>query len=301
MIDVDVRHPNFNRVVGSNLQLEQLATGFAFTEGPVWHPYDRYLIFSDIICNTLYRWGEGEGVSVFRQPSYLANGNTFDRQGRLLTCEHGTSRVSRQNQDGTVEILASHYQEKELNSPNDIVVKSTGDIYFTDPNPGRGPRVGIPRRQELSFQGVYRLQAGGALSVLIDDLAKPNGLCFSLDEQRLFVNDSDRQRIYAYELGPDGLLANPGSGSGENVWAELAGEGIGVADGMKFDREENLYCCGPGGVHLFDSQATYLGVIRMPEQTTNLAWGDDDWQSLYITATTSLYRIRVKVPGLKVF
>ena len=133
MIDVDIRHPNFNQVAGSDLKLEQLATGFAFTEGPVWHPYYRYLIFSDIICNTLYRWRAGEGVSVFRRPSYLANGNTFDRQGRLLTCEHGTSRVSRQNQDGTVEVIASHYQGKELNSPNDIVVKSNGDNYILVP------------------------------------------------------------------------------------------------------------------------------------------------------------------------
>ena len=301
MIDVEIRHPTFSQVTGAGLELEQLATGFAFTEGPVWQPYDQYLIFSDIICNTLYRWRQGEGVSVFRRPSYLANGNTFDRQGRLLTCEHGTSRVSRQNHDGAVEVLASHYEGRQLNSPNDIVVKSDGAIYFTDPNPGRGPRVGIPRPQELPFQGVYRLGEDGQLTLLVDDLPKPNGLCFSLDEQRLLVNDSERGCIYAYDLRPDGLLADTPSGSEEKVWAELAGEGIGVADGMKFDREGNLYCCGPGGIHLFNPEATCLGIIRMPEQTANLAWGDEDLRSLYVTATTSLYRIRVNMPGLRLF
>jgi gluconolactonase len=301
MIDLDIRHPTFNQVVGISPQLEQLATGFAFTEGPAWHPYDRYLIFSDIICNTLYRWREGEGVSVFRRPSYLANGNTFDRQGRLLTCEHGTSRVSRQNHDGAVEVLVSHYEGRQLNSPNDIVVKGDGAIYFTDPNPGRGPRVGIPRPQELPFQGVYRLGEDGQLTLLVDDLPKPNGLCFSLEEQQLLVNDSERGCIYAYDLGPDGLAADPVLGSEEKIWAELAGEGIGVADGMKFDRAGNLYCCGPGGIHLFDPEAIYLGLIRMPEQTANLAWGDEDLCSLYITATTSLYRLRVRMPGSRLF
>lgn len=339
MIELEIRDSRLTQLVEPTAELERLATGFAFTEGPAWHPYDNYLVFSDIIGNALYRWDQAGGVSIFRRPSYMANGNTFDRQGRLLTCEHGTSRVTRQNDDGSVEILASHYQGQELNSPNDIIVRSNGDIYFTDPNSGRGPGFGIPRRQELPFQGVYRLRPDGALTALIEDLPKPNGLCFSLDEGRLFVNDSDRQKIYAYEVGPEGRLAGTGSetvtpalsesppaggeaglfsprrgeleggnqvipgiaGSESKLWAELVGEGVGVADGMKFDRAGNLYCCGAGGIHLFDAEAAYLGRIRMPEQTANLAWGDDDLCSLYITATTSLYRLRVKVPGLKLF
>jgi gluconolactonase len=302
-VEVDVRHDQFIRVAGPNLQLEQIASDFAFTEGPVWHPYDKYLVFSDIICNTLYRWSQAEGVTVYRRPSYLANGNTYDRQGRLLTCEHGTSRVSRQNPDpqGAVEVVASHYQGRQLNSPNDIVVKSDGAIYLTDPNPGRGPRVGIPRPQELPFQGVYRLGEDGSLTLLVDDLPKPNGLCFSLDEQRLFVNDSDRGHIYAFDMLPDGTLANADSGSDNTLWAELTNDGLGVADGMKFDREGNLYCCGPGGIHLFDPEGNYLGVIRMPEQTANLAWGDEDFRSLYITASTTLYRLRVQIAGSKLF
>ena len=221
----------------------------------------------------------------------------------MLTCEHGTSRVTRQNLDSqdVVEVVASHYQGRQLNSPNDIVVKSDGAIYFTDPNPGRGPRVGIPRPQELPFQGVYRLDTAGSLTLLVDDLPKPNGLCFSLDEQRLFVNDSDRGHIYVYDVLPDGTLAKTVSGSSDKLWAELTSDGLGVADGMKLDREGNLYCCGPGGIHLFNPEANCLGVIRMPEQTANLAWGDEDFLSLYITASTTLYRLRVQIAGSKLF
>jgi gluconolactonase len=300
-MNVEIRDARFTQIIDPAVELEQIATGFAFTEGPVWHPAHKYLIFSDIICNTLYRWSQAEGVAVYRRPSYLANGNTYDHQGRLLTCEHGASRVSRQNHDGTMEAIATHYQGRQLNSPNDIVVKSDGAIYFTDPNPGRGPRVGIPRPQELSFQGVYRLDTAGLLTLLVADLPKPNGLCFSLDEQRLFINDSDRGCIYAYEVLPDGTLANSTSGSDNKLWAELRNDGIGVADGMKFDCKGNLYCCGPGGIHLFGPEATTLGLIRMPEQTANLAWGDEDFATLYVTASTSLYRLRVKVPGRGTF
>jgi gluconolactonase len=148
---------------------------------------------------------------------------------------------------------------------------------------------------------VYRLDTAGLLTLLVADLPKPNGLCFSLDEQRLFINDSDRGCIYAYEVLPDGTLANSTSGSDNKLWAELRNDGIGVADGMKFDCKGNLYCCGPGGIHLFGPEATTLGLIRMPEQTANLAWGDEDFATLYITASTSLYRLRVKVPGRGTF
>jgi len=293
---IDIEQPTFNKIAGPTLTLEKILTGFCFTEGPVWHPYDQYLIFSDIICNTIYRWSQAEGLSVFRRPSYLANGNTLDRQGRLLTCEHGTSRVSRQNSDGTVEVLASHFEGKELNSPNDIVTKSNGDIYFTDPNPGRGPRVGIPRSQELPFQGVYRLNPNsGELTLLTDEFEKPNGLCFAPDESRLFINDSATQQIHSFAVLADGTLADG------QLWATLENPGIGVADGMKFDSEGNLYCCGPGGIYLFDANANRLGHIEMPEQTANLAWGDDDLRTLYITATTSIYRLKVNIPGATVY
>ncbi len=293
---IDIKEQTFKKIAGADITIEKILTGFCFTEGPVWHPYDKHLTFSDIICNTIYRWNDAAGLTIFRQPSYLANGNTFDRHGRLLTCEHGTSRVSRQNSDGTVEVLASRFEGKELNSPNDIVIKSNGDIYFTDPNYGRGLRAGIPRQQELPVQGVYRLRPEtGELTLLTDQFKNPNGLCFSLDEQRLFINDSPTQQIHSFAVQPDGTLADG------QLWAVAEKPGIGAVDGMKFDSEGNLYCCGPGGIYLFDTEANWLGHIEMPEQTANLAWGDDDLRTLYITASTSIYRTRVNIPGVKLF
>ncbi len=277
-------------------QLERIASGFEFTEGPVWHPDGEFLIFSDIVGNALYRWSETEGVTVFRKPSHMANGNALDGEGRLLTCEHATSRVTRtvleNGEAGEAQVLASHYAGKELNSPNDIVVRSDGSIYFTDLTSGRSEYYGVPREQELSFQGVYRLDPDAkSLTLLVDDFSKPNGLCFSLNEGRLFVNDTDRFHIRVFGVQSDGTL------SGGQVWAETVGEGAGVPDGMKIDGQGNLYSCGPGGIHLFDAGGTCLGVIQTPEHTANLCFGDDDLCSLYICATTSVYRLRVRQPG----
>lgn len=291
-MNVEVRDSRLGQVLDTGAEMETVATGFQFLEGPTWHPHDGYLVFSDILGDCLYRWSRDLGVTVLRKPSHMANGNTFDRQGRLLTCEHATSRVTRTNQDGRIEVLASHYGAKELNSPNDIIVNRDGGILFTDPNSGRGPRYGIAREQELAFQGVYHLDADNhQLTLLAGDFSKPNGLCTSVDETRLFVNDTDRGHIRVFDVEADGVL------SAGRVWAELEGEGLGVADGMKVDREDHLYCAGPGGLHLFDAEANCLGVIQMPEHTTNLAWGDGDLGSLYITASTSLYRLRTQVPG----
>lgn len=289
---VEVRDSRLGQVLDTSAALETVATGFQFLEGPAWHAKDGYLIFSDILGNCLYRWSPAEGVSVYRQPSQMANGNTFDQQGRLLTCEHATSRVTRTGHDGRIEVLASHYDAKELNSPNDIIVKRDGGIYFTDPNSGRGPRFGIAREQDLDFQGVYHLDGDNQrLTLLVGDFSKPNGLCFSVDEKHLFVNDTDLGHIRRFDVQPGGTLGS------SRVWAKLEGEGAGVADGMKVDREDHLYCAGPGGLHLFDAEANCLGVIQMPEHTTNLAWGDEDLGSLYVTASTSLYRFRPRVAG----
>lgn len=293
-MNLEVRDERINTIVGADAELERVASGFEFLEGPVWHPHQKHLTFSDIVGDCLYRWSQAKGVGVFRKPSHMANGNTYDRQGRLLTCEHATSQVTRTEPGGEVVVLASHYEGRELNSPNDIVARRDGSIFFTDPTSGRSPRYGVPREQELPFQGVYRLDLEGqSLSLLVDDFSKPNGLCFSLDETLLFVNDTNRAHIRRFDVQDDGSLANG------RVWAELAGEGVGVADGMKFDEASNLYCCGPGGIHVFDEGANCLGVIRMPEHTANFAWGDDDLCSLYITASTTLYRLRVNVPGSK--
>lgn len=284
-------------IVDANSALERVVTGFRFLEGPVWHHADRTLIFSDIMGNGLFLKDTQDRVSIFRENSYLANGNTYDREGRLLTCEHGTSRVTRLEADGSSVVLASHYEGKELNSPNDIVVASDGSIYFTDPNPGRMPRVGIPREQELSFQGVYRIDTGGNLTLLVDDFSKPNGLCFSNDGKQLFINDTDHQHVRCFDVTANGLL------TGGRLWADLhiTGGEPGVADGMKFDTAGFLYCSGPGGIQIFDDKANLIARLLTPEVAANFAWGDEDLCSLYMTATTSLYRLRMKIPGKKLF
>ncbi len=334
-VTLDVRDSRLAEIIALDAQMEPLATGFQFLEGPVWLPDDGALVFSDIPGDTMYWWHTAapkavehperraaarsrrvrsglsstiasfdstplrsgclpsSGVTVFRQPSHKANGNTLDRQGRLLTCEHATSRVVRQEPDGSLTVLASHYNGLELNSPNDIVVRSDGAVYFSDPNFGRRPtRYGAPRPQQLPFQAVFRLDpATGALTPVADDFDQPNGLCFSLDETRLFVNDSPRGHIRVFDVLPDGSLR------GGEVWAEVRGEGPGVPDGMKLDAAGNLYCAGPGGIHIFDPRAACLGVIRTPEQAANFCWGGADGRDLFICASTTLWRVRVQVAG----
>jgi gluconolactonase len=292
-VDLDVRDARLMEIVAPDAPMDQLATGFEFLEGLVWLPGARALIFSDIPGDAMHRWDAASGATVFRQPSHKANGNTLDGQGRLLTCEHATSRVVRQEPDGRLTVLASHYAGPELNSPNDIVVKRDGAIYFTDPNFGRRPtRHGVPRAQQLGFQAVFRLDPEtGSLVAVVDDFEQPNGLCFSLDEKRLFVNDSPRGHIRVFDVLADGSLR------GGEVWAELCGSGPGVPDGMKLDAAGNLYCAGPGGIHIFDTGATCLGVIRLPEQAANFCWGGDDLCDLFIGASTTLWRVRVQAPG----
>jgi len=226
----------------------------------------------------------------------MANGNYYDQQGRLITCEHATSRVVRTEPDGSITVLATHHDGKELNSPNDIIVKRDGSIYFTDPSFGRMEYYGVPRDQELPYQGVYRLDVdSGEVVLLADDFEQPNGLCFSLDESTLFVNDTMKAHIRAFDVKADGTV------SGGRVWAEATGDRDGLCDGMKCDSQGNLYTTGPGGVHVFTPDATCLGIIYVPEGASNFSWGEDNLRSLFITAGTSLYRVRVKVPGNKVF
>jgi gluconolactonase len=278
-------------VIEAGATVERLVTGFRFVEGPSWHAGEAALIFSDIIGNVQYRWNAREGVSIFRSPSHMANGTTWDLQGRLLVCEHATSRVSRVG-GGSYEILASHFEGKELNSPNDIVTRSDGSFWFTDPPYGRTAAHGVERQQQLGFQGVYRIDRdGGGLVLLAADFARPNGLCFSIDESRLFVNDTQRQHIRVFQIGADGCL------QGGSVWAETGGSEPGVADGMKFDRAGHLYCCGSGGIHVFNPDGDRLGVISVPEVPANFTWGGADLQDLFITARQSIYRLRVKIPG----
>ncbi len=291
-MSVEIRDQRFVDVVGRGVAYERLADGFMFTEGPQWDPRQQRLLFSDIPGNAILQWSRAAGVRVLRAPSGMANGLAWDRDGCLLCCEHARSRVTRIEPDGAVTVIASSYEGMELNSPNDIVVKRDGGIYFTDPTYGRMEYYGVARAPVLAFRGVYRVEPDGTrITLLVDDFAQPNGLCFSLDERRLFVNDTERMHIRVFDVVGDGTLRNG------RIWAELSGDGPGAPDGMKIDSDGNLYCCGPGGIHVLDQSAAALGVIRVPRPVANFTWGEDDLRSLFITATDNLYRIRVRVPG----
>lgn len=292
MSGVEIRDKRFESVVGRAVDFERLATGCIFTEGPLWHPGEKFLLFSDMPGDHLRRWSEKAGVATFRKPCNKSNGLAWDQQGRLLVCEHASSTLTRTEADGKITVLASHYEGKELNSPNDLAVKSDGAIYFSDPTYGRKEHFGVPREPELAFRGVYRLAPDSkTLTLLADDFGQPNGVCFSLDEKILFVNDTDRQHIRAFDVKVDGTVAN------SREWAKTVGDGPGAPDGMKIDSAGNVYCCGPGGIHVFAPDAVCLGVIRVPEYTANFCWGGEDLKSLFITASTSIYRIRVAVAG----
>jgi gluconolactonase len=235
-LQYEIRDPKFIEVVDVNAGIYQLITNLEFTEGPVWHPKEQSLIFSDIWGNTIYSWNQKDGLVKRRMNSYMANGNAYDLQGRLVTCEHATSRLTRTDWNASIyETLASHYQGKQLNSPNDVVVKSDGTIYFTDPVSGRSEGYGVPREPQLSFNGVYHLDpTTNDLTLLVDDFSKPNGLCFSLNENLLYINDTDRHHIRVFEVQKDGTITNG------RIFAEVTGEGTGVPDGMKIDVEGNI-------------------------------------------------------------
>jgi gluconolactonase len=267
---------------------ELIASGFEFTEGPLWLP-EGVLLFSDIPANRIYRWTSDEGVVVWREPSGNSNGLTLDDQNRLIICEHGHRRVSRIENDGSVSTLADRYGGQRLNSPNDVVVKSDGTIYFTD------PPYGIqPEEQEQPHNGLYRILLDGTVELLRDDFDRPNGLAFSNDESTLYVDDSRRRHVRGFEVNPDGGLSN------SRIIADMDHPQPGSPDGMKIDVEGHLFVAGATGIWVFEPDGIFLGVIVTPERPANCAWGDEDRKSLYITARTSLYRIRVKIPGMPV-
>ncbi len=285
----------FNDIVPKGSKLEKIATGFMFTEGPVWDASQNCLFFSDIPANKMWKWSEAKGAELFREPSGKSNGLTFDKQGRLIACEHANRRVSRTEKDGTVKTIADNYNGKKLNSPNDVVVKSDGSIYFTDPPYGLTAEFGNLGEQELPFQGVYRLSPDGkTLTLLIDDFDRPNGLAFSPDESLLYIDDTERVHVRVFDVKPDGTITNG------RIFSDLKSDAEGNVDGMKVDSEGNVYVTGPGGISIFDPSGKKLGIIEMPEVSANLAWGEDDWKTLFITASTSVYRIRLSVTGIKV-
>lgn len=291
---IEQHAPGLERIVNLNQEIEELARGFGGergpAEGPVWWQEEGALIFSDIGNNRRMKWSPREGVTLVQEPTNEANGLTRDRQGRLVACEHLARRVTRQDPDGSITVVAYQYHGHRLNRPNDVVVKSDGSIYFTDPGLGR-------IESELDFCGVYRVAPDlGSIHVLVWDFVMPNGLVFSPDERTLYVNDSRRRHIRAFEVEPTGLLAL----ATDRVFATMQDERIGVADGMKVDVEGNVYSTGPGGIWIFDPSGTHLGTIATGAQTTNVAWGDADWSTLYFTTWSTLGRIRTKIPGIPV-
>lgn len=280
--------------------IQKIAEGFQFTEGPVWDDAHSRLIFSDIPANTIFSWSDEGSVVAYRQPSNFSNGLILDRAGRLLACEHQARRVSRTvsavaNADGPIEVLASHYEGKRLNSPNDLVEATDGSIIFTDPTYGLLPNdQGGPGDQEQPCQGVYRIVPGQAEPVrLADDFIQPNGIALSPDEKTLYVDDSVGGHIRAFSVGDDWTV------SGGDVLVDFGDmtDVDGVPDGMKLDAQGNIYCTGPSGVWIANPGGLMLAHIVPPEVPANVAWGDADRQTLYMTARTGLYRMRFLVAG----
>jgi gluconolactonase len=279
--------PTFWTLVDRDAKLTTVATGFGFTEGPVWDPAG-FLYVSDEDTNKIYRVyfsaGRKEEVVSLGDP----DGNTYDREHHLLDCASILRAIVQVEPDGKYKILADRYQGKRFNSPNDVIIGPDGAIYFTDPTLD----LVKGERQEIPFQGVYRLDSNGEVRLLTKDLAQPNGLAFSPDGKSFYVDDSKQRNIRVYEVRPDGSLTN-----GRIFGEEPGGKSDGVPDGMKVDKNGNLYVTGPKGIWVWDPQGHHLGTIAMPEQPANLAWGDADYGTLYITATTSVYRLKTKAHG----
>ena len=284
----------FESLIDPYAPVAQVATGFDFTEGPIWHPIEQYLLFSDMPADVRRRWDATRGVVEMRRPSNKCNGMTYDADLNLIVCEHATSSLVRERPDGRREIVASHVENQELNSPNDVCVHSSGAIYFSDPWYGRMPVYGVERPRQLGFQGVYRVPPGGGAPRLLVDrylFDQPNGLCFSPDERLLYVNDTVQALIRVFDLGSDGGLSN-GRVFASGIRSELE---PGVPDGMKCDQRGNVWVTAPGGVWVYAPTGELLGKVRVPELVANLAWGGADFRTLYLTATHSVYAIATKV------
>ena len=292
---LDVKSDRLLELIDEGAEVERVATGFTFTEGPIWSKRERCLYFSDMPADIRRRWSEERGVEEVMNPSNKCNGMVYDAEGNLLVCEHVTSSLVRESPDGRRETIASHYRGKELNSPNDVITKSDGSIYFSDPWYGRMPVFGEERERELGFQGVYRIPPGGGQPELVvgeDEFEQPNGLCFSPDESLLYINDTPGALIKVYDVAPDGSLSNG------RMFFEGIGSGVieeGIPDGMKCDERGNIWVTGPGGVWVISAEGEQLGLVEVPENVGNLTWGDDDWKTLYMPSSTSLYRVRTKV------
>jgi gluconolactonase len=301
-----------DEIVPADAKIEKLAGGFLFTEGPIWVPRtedtDGYLLFSDPNNNLIYRWTPDGQLSIFMTKSGYrgidigeygqpgSNGLTLDRQGRLTINQHGNRRVVRMEKNGQLTVLADNYQGKRLNSPNDLVYRSDGALYFTDPPFGL-PKFFDDPRKEIPYSGVYRVSPDGKdVRLLTNELTGPNGLAFSPDEKYFYLDNWDEKRkvVMRYEVNPDGTLAN------RKVFFDMTpAEGEDALDGMKVDQRGNLYVSGPGGLWILSPEGKHLGTIIGPEHPHNMAWGDDDGRTLYLCAKTGLYRMRLKIPGIR--
>ena len=298
----EVLDPRFSRLFNSNARLERLYSGCAWAEGPAWFAAGRYLVWSDIPNDRILRFDEADGnVSVFRQPAGNTNGHTVDRQGRLVSCEHGNRRVSRTEHDGSIVTIADRWQGKRLNSPNDVVVKSDGSIWFTDPTYGiDSDYEGNKAESEIGACYVYRVDpASGSVEAVITDMVRPNGLAFSPDEKKLYVVDTGRTH------GPDNPahmrvfdVDENGRVSGGRVFADCT---AGLFDGFRVDEDGRIWTSAGDGIHCYDPDGTLIGKIRVPEVVANCVFGGAKRNFLYIAATTSLYRVKLMVNGLKTY
>lgn len=294
-LGIDAKSDAIYELVEEGSSVERLATGFTFTEGPIWHPKEHYLLFSDMPGDVRRKYTPDGTVEEVMRPSNKCNGLTYDADLNLLVCEHVTSSLIRERPDGTREVVASHFQGVELNSPNDVCVRSDGSIYFSDPWYGRMPVFGEERERALGWQGVFRVPAGGGDIELVvdkDTYEQPNGVCFSPDESLLYINDTPGAFIDVYDVNVDGSLSN-----GRRFF-DGVGDGVienGIPDGMKCDERGNIWVTGPGGVWVISAAGEHLGVIEVPENVGNLTWGGADWHTLYMPSSTSLYTITTKV------
>lgn len=278
--------PKFSELIANDAKLETVSSGFGFTEGPMWDPAG-FIYVSDETLNKIFRVqpdGKKEEVIALGDP----DGNTFDRDHRLIDCASVLRAIIAITPDGKYKVLADHYEGKKLNSPNDVIVGPDGALYFTDPTLD----LVAGEKQEIPFQGVYRLDQKGELRLLTKDLTQPNGLAFSPDGKKFYVDDSEQRNIRVYDVASDGTLSN-----GQIFGEKLGAKHEGVPDGIKVDKNGNLFVTGPKGIWVWDAKGNHLGTIDMPEQPANLAWGDKDYHTLYITATTSLYRLETKTRG----
>ena len=284
---------NLVKVLAPASSLERVATGLKFAEGPVWD--GKRLLVSDVKGDTVFALSADGKLTPFARPTRWANGHTYDRSGALLAAEHASGEVTHRTPGGTTETLAARYDGKRLNSPNDVIVRSDGIIYFTDPPFGLKPPYGpVERKSEIGFAGVYRVDPKTkVVTLLTKDLQYPNGITLSPDEKQLYLSDTGTQKIWIYDVLPDGGIVNG------REFADLRVEGAtGVVDGMKVDAAGNLYAVCPAGVCILDRTGKRLGTITVPEQATDVAWGGQSNDMLYVTATTSVYRIQTRMTGL---